>query len=150
MLAVKIFLVPAAIAEAIKRMSLNLIKPWFSSPSDNGRGLMPGKWFDSVFHKMDESKAVLVLLTDKSIDKPWIFYESGYAQARDIPIVPLYIGLRMSRNTPLSAYQGYSLTDYHRCVGFFHHLFQLFGFTFYEDVAAPIIKKMLNDIQKNL
>jgi len=65
-------------SNALRRITLEQISPWFSSDDNRGGGLRPGDiWFNQILDRITQSKAVVSLLTPNSINRPWIYFESG-------------------------------------------------------------------------
>ena len=83
-------------SNALKDITLGQINPWFSSDSSGNDGLKPGDiWFNQILAKITDSKAVVALLTPNSINRPWIYFESGIAQALEgCDVIPVCIGTK--------------------------------------------------------
>ncbi|MBI3520027.1 MAG: toll/interleukin-1 receptor domain-containing protein [Bacteroidetes bacterium] len=138
-------------SNALRRITLEQISPWFSSDTTGGQGLQPGDiWFNQILTKITQSKAVVSLLTPNSIDRPWIYFESGIGQALpDCEIIPVCIGVkRDSILPPLGLYQCYQLNDYRSVVEFFSKLLTLFGIKFDEEMSRVVIEKLVADISQ--
>ena len=136
-------------SNALRRITLEQINPWFSS--DNLGGLKPGDiWFNRIISKINQSKAVVSLLTPNSINRPWIYFESGIGQAlENCEVIPVCIGLkRDSILPPLGLYQCYQLNDYRSVVDFFSKLLALFEIKFDEEMSKGVIEKFVSDISK--
>ena len=144
-----------AIAElfsgALRRITLDQISPWFSSDSTGGSGLKPGDiWFNQILSKITQSKAVVSLLTPNSVNRPWVYFESGIGQALEkCEVIPVCIGI--NRDTilpPLGLYQCYQLNDYRSVVEFFSKLLALFEIKFDEEMSKVVIEKLVTEITK--
>ncbi|QEM12822.1 toll/interleukin-1 receptor domain-containing protein [Mucilaginibacter rubeus] len=145
----------SAIAElfsnALGRITLGQINPWFSSDAIGGGGLQPGDmWFNQILSKITQSKAVVSLLTPNSINRPWIYFESGIGQALDnCEIIVICIGLNKSDILPpLGLYQCYQLNDYRSVVEFFSKLLTLFEIKFDEEMSKVVIEGIVTEISK--
>jgi hypothetical protein len=144
-----------AIAElfstALRRITLDQISPWFSSDDSGDSGLMPGDlWFNQILNRINQSKAIVSLLTPNSIERPWIYFESGIGQALpDCEVIPVCIGVkRDSILPPLGLYQCYQLNDYRSVAEFFSKLLTLFGIRFDEEMSKVVIEKLVVEISK--
>jgi hypothetical protein len=138
-------------SNALRRITLEQISPWFSSDSTGDSGLKPGDiWFNQILSKITQSKAVVSLLTPNSIDRPWVYFESGIGQAlENCEVIPVCIGVkRDSILPPLGLYQCYQLNDYRSVVEFFSKLLTLFGVRFDEEMSKVVIEKLVSDISK--
>ena len=144
-----------AIAElfsnALRRITLGQISPWFSSDKAGQSGLETGDiWFNQILDKITQSKAVVSLLTPYSIDRPWIYFESGIGQSLpECEVIPVCIGIKAdSIPPPLGLYQCYQLNDYRSVVDFFSKLLALFKVEFDEEMAKVVIEKLVTDISQ--
>lgn len=144
-----------AIAElfsgALRRITLEQISPWFSSDSSGGSGLKPGDiWFNQILTKITQSKAVVSLLTPNSVNRPWVYFESGIGQAlENCDVIPVCIGInRDSILPPLGLYQCYQLNDYRSVTDFFSKLLTLFGIKFDEEMSKVVMEKLVTEISK--
>ncbi len=138
-------------SNALRRITLEQISPWFSSDTTGGSGLKPGDiWFNQILTKITQSKAVVSLLTPHSIDRPWVYFESGIGQALpECEVIPVCIGVkRDSILPPLGLYQCYQLNDYRSVVEFFSKLLTLFEIKFDEEMSRVVIEKLVSDISQ--
>jgi len=136
-------------SNALRRITLEQISPWFSSDDNRSGGLKPGDiWFNQILEKIIQSKAVVSLLTPNSIGRPWIYFESGIGQAlNDCEVIPICIGVKRDEILPpLGLYQCYQLNDYRSVVEFFSKLLNLFGVKFDEEMSKIVIEKFVSDI----
>jgi len=69
-------------------------------------------WLRSVSYSLKNCKAILVVCSTISIDKPWINIEFGAGWVRDIPIIPIcHSGMHPSKlPLPLKLQRGISVT----------------------------------------
>lgn len=136
---------------ALRRITLEQISPWFSSDSSVTEGLRPGDiWFTQILSKIIDSKAVVILLTPNSINRPWLYFESGIAQALEgCDVIPICIGIKRDNLLPpLGLYQSYQLSDYRSSVEFFSKLLSLFGIKFDEEMSKIVLERMITEISK--
>lgn len=137
------------LSNALRRITLDQLCPWFSS--DTIGGLKPGElWFNEIMSRIQNSKAVVTVLTPNSINRPWIYFESGIAHALPAcEVIPICFGIKRDDILPpLSLYQIYQPSDYRSCVEFFSKLLNLFNIKFDEQMSKPVIKRMVSEISK--
>lgn len=136
-------------SEALKRITLDQISPWYSTESATN-GLMPGIWFNQILSKISESQAVIALLTPNSINRPWVYFESGMGQAlQGCEVIPICFKIKKyDILPPLGLYQCYQLDELASTEDFFTKLLSLFSIKFDREMCKPIIQKMVDDISK--
>jgi TIR domain len=140
------------IANALSRITLNQINPWFSSDHGGSGGIPPGSvWLDSIREKLSSSKAVVVLLTPSSVDKPWIYFESGIGEAREnCEIIPVCFGFEGFSDIPfpLAMYQCFLLSDYNSLKRFAHKLLSRYDIMFDEEMTKPFLENAIRELNK--
>lgn len=102
------------IARHIEELTDGNIHFWYSSDSNPESGMRAGDIiFNEIVTRLNESVATIVLLTPRSIDRPWILFESGIAQGRvNQFVIPVCVGLNKDEiRQPLSNYYCYQLSD---------------------------------------
>ena len=53
-------------------------------------------WYQAVMQHLDDASAVVALLTENSVDRPWILYEVGVAKGKlDSTVFGLALGIRL-------------------------------------------------------
>src|ERR1700704_3477527 len=79
------------LAKLLERLSLNQLRIWFSSDASPGGGIKPGSiWIDEIRSRLGQSKAILALLTPRSIERPWQLFESGFgAGLAECEVIPV-------------------------------------------------------------
>jgi PAS domain S-box-containing protein len=130
------------LAETISRISLRQIEVWYSSDPLPAGGLRPGQvWADEIKSQLLASRAILVVLTRTSLDRPWLYFESGYVSSQDCQVVPLCLGIG-TRDVPLplAMFQCYELNDYESLAHFCKKFFSQLQISFDEEMAAPILR----------
>lgn len=138
-------------SNALRRITLEQISPWFSSDASEENGLRPGDiWFNQILKKITESKAVVTLLTPNSIERPWLYFESGIGHALPgCEVIPICIGVNRDKILPpLGLYQCYQLNDYRSVIELFSKLLTLFNVKFDEEMSRVVIEKLVSDISK--
>lgn len=141
------------LANTISRITLNQISVWHSSDNSPVGGLRPGHvWLDEIRSQLNSSRAIVVLLTPKSIKTPWVLFESGFGAANpDCDVIPICVGIDNLSNIPfpLAMYQSYQLSDYNSLRRFVEKLLGKYGIPFDEEMVKPILTETINLIVEN-
>lgn len=67
----------------LKSASAGALKSFVSSDKKGTRGIEYGvEWYPTIMDKIDEASEVVCLLTQRSIERPWILYEAGVAKGK--------------------------------------------------------------------
>lgn len=67
----------------LKSASTGALKSFVSSDKKGTRGIEYGvEWYPTIMDKIDEASEVICILTQQSIDRPWILYEAGVAKGK--------------------------------------------------------------------
>jgi hypothetical protein len=71
-------------------------------------------WMKEIEAALKRAKLMLCFVSPRSLDSPWLFFESGYAYRHGIRIVPVTMqGVDVSKRTPpLGLFQGISLSGH--------------------------------------
>jgi hypothetical protein len=77
----------AELAEAFSRLlravSAGMLKSFRSSDKKGNEGIEFGdEWFKRLMEKLDTASDVVCLLTERSLDRPWILFEAGVAKGK--------------------------------------------------------------------
>lgn len=92
----------ADIAEAFARLlasvTAGVLKCFRSSDKKGGQGIEYGvEWFPELMKKLQDATDVVCLLTENSLNRPWILFEAGVAKGKlDTPILGLALGIPLS------------------------------------------------------
>lgn len=103
----------AELAEAFSRLlssvSAGVLKSFRSSDRKGSQGIEFGvEWYPELMKKLDVSSDVVCLLTQRSLDRPWILYEAGVAKGKlNTPVYGIALGIPLNRaNTgPFAQFQ---------------------------------------------
>ncbi len=136
------------LAKVLSRVTLTQLKVWFSSDESPTGGVRPGRvWIEEIREQLKQSKAIIILITPTSLNRPWILFESGFGAAiPDCDVIPLCVGISTSEVPfPLAMYQCYQLADYEALKNFTSKLLQLYQINFDEEMAKPVLKKAISD-----
>jgi len=62
----------------IRRVFAGAIIPWYSSDKSPRGGIKPGEpWWERIHDELRGAAQVFALVTPRSVNKPWIYWESG-------------------------------------------------------------------------
>ncbi len=80
----------AALAQVLKQWIEGSLQPRCevfvsSDPEDLPLG---DKWLQTITQQLTDATVMLILCSARSIERPWINFEAGFAFARQIPIIP--------------------------------------------------------------
>lgn len=135
------------VANTLKLTSIGQIKTWFSSDDRIDGGFNAGdNWYSEIHQKAENSDILIALITQNSIDRPWLYYEAGLAKGYKKTVVPICIGIKRENiKSPLKELQAYQLTDKKSFEEFLGRILHLLGFTLDTDnFKRPIQKAILN------
>lgn len=134
-----------AIAQAIQRLTLKQISVWHSSDDGPSGGLRPGQvWLDEIRRQISESRALVVLLTPQSLNRPWLLFEAGFGASQEsCAVIPVCVGIDSVTDVPfpLAMYQAYQLADYDSLRSFVEKLLALHQIHFDEAMARPVLEE---------
>jgi len=79
----------------LKSVSAGFLKSFRSSDRKGTQGIEYGtKWYSEVLSKLRSASDVVCLLTERSLNRPWILYEAGIAEGKsDTPVLGIAIGI---------------------------------------------------------
>lgn len=127
-----------SLGEFLSKLSLKQFTIWFSSDRRADGGLQPGDlWFDQIQTKMRSSAALLVVLTNKSVNRPWIYFESGYGSAapeKKLLVVTSGISSLSEIPPPLSFWQMFRIDTKEGLSEFSSKLLEIYGIAFDQDL----------------
>jgi hypothetical protein len=96
-------------------VSGGILKPFCSSDRKGNRGIEFGEdWFKTIMAKLGEATDVVALLTQHSIDRPWILYETGVAKGKSgTPAFGVAIGVPLEKAStgPFAQFQNCAADD---------------------------------------
>jgi hypothetical protein len=103
----------AELAEAFSKLlssvSAGVLKSFRSSDRKGTQGIEYGvEWYPTLMSKIESASDVVCLLTQRSIDRPWILYEAGVAKGKlDRPVhgVALGVSLSQANSGPFAQFQ---------------------------------------------
>lgn len=92
----------AEIAEAfsklLKSVSAGMLKSFRSSDNKGTQGIEYGiEWYPKIIESLQNSSDVVCILTEISVDRPWILFEAGMAKGKlNTPILGVAVGIPLS------------------------------------------------------
>lgn len=103
----------AEIAEAFSKLlssvSAGVLKSFRSSDKKGTQGIEYGvEWFPEIMKKLDDASDIVCLLTQNSVDRPWILYEAGVAKGKlSTTVLGIAVGLPLHKanNGPFAQFQ---------------------------------------------
>ena len=93
----------AELAEAFGKLvssaSMGVLKIFRSSDTKGTQGIEYGaEWYPTLMKKLESASDVVCLLTERSIDRPWILYEAGVAIGKlNTRVYGIALGIPLSR-----------------------------------------------------
>ena len=98
-----------AFAKLLSSVSCGMLKSFRSSDKKGSQGIEYGlEWYPELMGKLGDSTAVVCLLSERSLDRPWILYEAGVAKGKlNTPVYGIALGITLSKaNTgPFAQFQ---------------------------------------------
>ena len=130
-------------AETVSRVSLKQIEIWYSSDSSSYGGLKPGQvWINEIRSRLLASRAILILLTPNSVQRPWVYFESGFGYFnQECQVVPICVGISLTAvPDPLAMFQCYELNSVELFSQFCMKFFSYLQINFDEEMASPVLR----------
>lgn len=96
-----------AFSKLLKSVSAGMLKSFRSSDKKGTEGIEFGdEWYKILMSKLDRASDVVCLLTERSLDRPWILYEAGVAKGKlGTPVHGVALGVPLSRVSAGPFYQ---------------------------------------------
>lgn len=96
-----------AFSKLLKSVSAGMLKCFRSSDKKSTEGIEFGdEWYKTLMGKLDKASDVVCLLTERSLERPWILYETGVAKGKkDTPVHGIALGVPLSRVSAGPFYQ---------------------------------------------
>ncbi len=90
-----------------------MLKSFWSSDKKGTEGIEFGdEWYKTLMSKLDKASVVVCLLTERSLDRPWILYEAGVAKGKLATSVNgIALGVPLSRVSAGPFYQFHNSDD---------------------------------------
>lgn len=96
-----------AFSKLLKSVSAGMLKSFRSSDKKGTEGIEFGdEWYKTLMSKLDLASDVVCLLTERSLERPWILYEAGVAKGKlGTPVHGIALGVSLSRVSSGPFYQ---------------------------------------------
>lgn len=87
-----------AFSKLLKSVSAGMLKSFRSSDNKGTQGIEYGiEWYPKIIESLQDSSDVVCLLTELSINRPWILFEAGMAKGKlNTPILGIAVGVPLS------------------------------------------------------
>ncbi len=103
----------AELAESFSKLlssvSCGVLKSFRTSDRKGSQGIEYGvEWYPELMKNLDIASDVVCLLTQRSLDRPWILYEAGVAKGKlNTPVYGISLGIPLNRanNGPFAQFQ---------------------------------------------
>lgn len=102
-----------AFSKLLKAVSAGMIKSFRSSDKKGTEGIEFGdEWYKRLMLKLEDSSDVVCLLTERSLERPWILYEAGVAKGKmNTPVHGVALGVPLARVSTGPFYQFQNCDD---------------------------------------
>jgi hypothetical protein len=96
-----------AFSELLGSVSSGMLTSFRSSDKKGKEGIEFGdEWYNRVMAKLGDASDVVCLLTERSLERPWILYEAGVAKGKsDIPVFGVALGVPLKKVSTGPFYQ---------------------------------------------
>lgn len=98
-----------AFSNLLKSVSAGVLKSFRTSDRRGNQGIEYGvEWYPEIIKNIQSASDVVCLLTERSVDRPWILFEAGMAKGKlDTPILGVALGieLRAASTGPFAQFQ---------------------------------------------
>lgn len=88
-----------AFSKLLSSVSAGVLKSFRSSDRSGSQGIAYGtEWYPELMKNLSAASDVVCLLTQRSIERPWILYEAGVAKGRlNTPVYGIALGIPLGR-----------------------------------------------------
>lgn len=86
-----------AFSNLLKSVSAGVLKSFRTSDKRGNQGIEYGiEWYPEIIKNIQASSDVVCLLTERSVDRPWILFEAGMAKGKlNTPILGVALGIEL-------------------------------------------------------
>ncbi len=81
----------------ISDITSGTIPVWFSSETRAGGGMESGEYRKQIWTQIKKAKTILVIITPQSSERPWLVWESGFAEGRKKEVMPVLFWIEKKR-----------------------------------------------------
>src|SRR5688572_28752989 len=102
-----------AFSKLFKSVSAGMIKAFRSSHKKGNDGIDFGdEWCKRLMSKLQPTTDVVCLFTERSLERPWILFETGVAKGKlNTPVIGIALGVPLNRVTTGPFYQFHNMED---------------------------------------
>lgn len=98
-----------AFSSLLKAVSAGVLKSFRSSDKKGSQGIEYGiEWYPEIIRNIQDASDVVCLLTENSLDRPWILFEAGMAKGKlDTKILGVALGIKLKKaiSGPFAVFQ---------------------------------------------
>ncbi|MBV6896549.1 toll/interleukin-1 receptor domain-containing protein [Xanthomonas euvesicatoria] len=98
-----------AFSNLLKSVSAGVLKSFRASDRRGNQGIEYGiEWYPEIIKNIQSASDVVCLLTERSVNRPWILFEAGMAKGKlDTPILGVALGieLKLASTGPFAQFQ---------------------------------------------
>lgn len=98
-----------AFSNLLKSVSAGVLKSFRTSDRRGNQGIEYGiEWYPEIIKNIQSASDVVCLLTERSVNRPWILFEAGMAKGKlDTPILGVALGieLKIASTGPFAQFQ---------------------------------------------
>ncbi|MDE1947389.1 MAG: toll/interleukin-1 receptor domain-containing protein, partial [Burkholderiales bacterium] len=86
-----------AFSNLLKSVSAGVLKSFRTSDRRGNQGIEYGiEWYPEIIRNIQSASDVVCLLTERSVNRPWILFEAGMAKGKfDTPILGVALGIEL-------------------------------------------------------
>jgi TIR domain len=86
-----------AFSNLLKSVSAGVLKSFRTSDKRGNQGIEFGvEWYPEIIRNIQNASDVVCLLTERSVNRPWILFEAGMAKGKlDTPILGVALGIQL-------------------------------------------------------
>ncbi len=102
-----------AFSKLLRTVTAGMLKSFRSSDKKGKEGIEFGaEWYKRLMENLQAASDVVCLLTERSLDRPWILFEAGVAKGKlDTPVHGIALGVPLNRISTGPFYQFQNLDD---------------------------------------
>ena len=86
-----------AFSSLLKSVSAGVLKSFRTSDKKGNQGIEYGvEWYPEIIKNIQNASDVVCLLTERSVNRPWILFEAGMAKGKlETPILGVALGMSL-------------------------------------------------------
>ncbi|BBM88071.1 toll/interleukin-1 receptor domain-containing protein [Candidatus Uabimicrobium amorphum] len=131
------------LAKLIQEVTRQQINIWFSSDMSGSGGIEAGDiWLNTIQKNLEASDAIVAVLTPQALNRPWIYFESGFAAGNPKSfVIPICVGIDSLNDIPfpLAMYEAYQLINVDSLKVFLNKLLAKFELSLLDSEATQSV-----------